>query len=92
MQCYMMAFYLQRIMIKVLKETSSNFKELEKLNDFLNKKGIELHQTVYNGIIYHINGKFYKYYIDGQYPTSLPPMIEGKYVECDDNGNTDYYQ
>ena len=92
MQCYMMAFYLQRIMIKVLKETSSNFKELEKLNDFLNKKGIELHQTVFNGIIYHINGKFYKYYIDGQYHTSLPPMIEGKYVECDDNGNTDYYQ
>ena len=67
-------------MIKVLKETSSNFKELEKLNEFLNKKQIELHQTVYNGIIYYINGKFYKYY------------IEGKYVECDENGNTDYYQ
>ena len=43
-------------MIKVLKETSSNFKELEKLNEFLNKKQIELHQTVYNGIIYYING------------------------------------
>ena len=79
-------------MIKLLKETSSNFKELEKLNEFLNKKQIELHQTVYNGIIYYINGKFYKYYIEGQYPTSLPSIIEGKYVECDENGNTDYYQ
>ena len=78
-------------MIKVLKEKSTNFKELEKLNDYLNKNGIELHQTVYNGVIYFINGKFYKYYIEGQYPNSLPSLIEGIYVECDSNGNTDYY-
>ena len=79
-------------MIKVLKPTATNFKELEKLNVFLEKNKIELHQTVYNGIIYFINGKFYKYYQEGQYPTSLPPLIEGHYVECDANGNTDYYQ
>ena len=78
-------------MIKVLKPTATNFKELEKLNVFLEKNKIELHQTVYNGIIYFINGKFYKYYQEGQYPTSLPPLIDGCYVECDANGNTDYY-
>jgi hypothetical protein len=81
-----------RLILKILKQTATNFKELEKLNVFLEKSKIELHQTVYNGIIYFINGKFYKYYQEGQYPTSLPPLIEGCYVECDANGNTDYYQ
>lgn len=78
-------------MLKILKNTSYNFKELELLNNYLSKKGIELHSTIYNGIIYKINGKFYKYYQEGQYPSSLPPFIEGNYVECDSDGNTDYY-
>ena len=42
-------------MIKVLKPTATNFKELEKLNVFLEKNKIELHQTVYNGM-----ASFYK--------------------------------
>ena len=77
--------------MKKLKETSNNFKELEKLNEYLLLKGIELHETVQNGIIYFINNKFYKYYIEGQYPSSLPSGVEGMYIECDCNGNTDYY-
>jgi len=79
-------------MIKVLKSTSANFKELEKLNSYLSEKGIELHQTPYNGIIYKIGDNFYKYYQEGEYPEVLPPYLEGKYVECDLFGNTDYYQ
>ena len=39
-----------------------------------------------------IGENFYKYYQEGEYPDSLPPFIEGKYVECDQWGNTDYYQ
>ena len=79
-------------MIRVLKKTSIYFQELEKLNNYLLEKGIELHQTPYNGIIYKIGDKFYKYYQEGEYPDSLPPFIDGKYVECDQWGNTDYYQ
>lgn len=78
-------------MLKILKNNSSNFKELESLNEHLHKKGIELHATIYNGIIYRIKDKFYKYYQEGKYPSSLPPFIEGNYIECDSNGNTDYY-
>ena len=79
-------------MLRILKENTTNFKELENLNKYLNEKGINLHQTVFNGIIYEINGKFYKWYQEeGQYPEILPPQIEGRYVECDEFGNTDYY-
>lgn len=56
-------------MLKILKTTSSNFKELESLNEHLHKKGIELHATIYNGIIYGINDKFYKYYQEDKYPS-----------------------
>lgn len=79
-------------MIRVLKQTSSLFQELEKLNSYLLDKGIELHLTPHNGIIYKIGDYFFKYYQEGKYPDSLPPFIEGKYVECDKWGNTDYYQ
>lgn len=79
-------------MLKVLKPTSSFFIELENLNKYLSDKGIELHKTVYNGIIYGIGDKFYKYYQEGDYPDILPPFIEGRYIECDENGNIDYYQ
>lgn len=77
-------------MIKVLKESSANFKEIGGLNNYLNKKEIEIHSTIHNGIIYGIKDKFYKYYQEGSYPSSIPPLIEGLYVECDSNGNTDY--
>ena len=78
-------------MIKVLRENTTNFKELENLNVYLIEKGIQLHQTVYNGILYEINGKFYNYLQEDTYPEVLPPMVEGKYVECSEMGHTYYY-
>lgn len=79
-------------MLRILKETSSNFIALETLNNYLEERGIKLHMTMHNGIIYEINSKFYKYYQEGEYPETLPPLIEGRYVECDSLGHTDYYQ
>jgi hypothetical protein len=78
-------------MKRILKENTTNFNELEALNQYLNGKGINLHQTINNGIIYEMNGKFYKYDQEEQYPETLPPLIEGKYIECDQFGHTDYY-
>jgi hypothetical protein len=76
---------------KVLKGTSENAIKLNSLNEFLSTNGITLHQSIYNGIIHEINGKYYKYLQDGSYSEVVPPFIEGVYVECDINGNTDYY-
>ena len=78
-------------MIRVLKPESETSKKLESLNQYLIDNQIELYQTVYNGIIYKVGDKFYKYGMEGQYTETLPPPIEGRYIECDENGNADYY-
>jgi hypothetical protein len=78
-------------MLKILKENTENFKKLEELNSYLIDNNITLTKTVYNGIIYGINNKYYKYKQEEDYPETLPPLIEGKYVECDEMGHTDYY-
>ena len=78
-------------MIRVLKPESKTSKKLESLNQYLIHNQIELYQTVYNGIIYKVGDKFYKYGMEGEYPEILPPLFEGRYIECDENGNTDYY-
>ena len=78
-------------MIKVLKPESKTSKKLENLNQYLIDNKIELYQTVYNGIIYKVGDKYYKYGMEGEYAEILPPPIEGRYIECDENGNTDYY-
>lgn len=78
-------------MIKVLKPESKTSKKLENLNQYLIDNKIELYQTVYNGIIYKVGDKYYKYGMEGEYAKILPPPIEGRYIECDENGNTDYY-
>lgn len=79
------------IMEKVLRKSSENFKVLESVNSFLSEKGVTMNHTVNAGIVYGVNGKYYKYSSDGQYPDELPPMIEGRFIECDSFGNTDYY-
>ena len=78
-------------MIRVLKPESETSKKIESLNQYLIDNQIELYQTVYNGIIYKVGDKFYKYGTEGQYTETLPPIFEGRYIECDENGNTDYY-
>lgn len=78
-------------MLRVLKPESETSKKLENLNQYLSDNNIELHQTTYNGIIYKVGDKFYKYGMEGQYTETLPPFLEGRYIECDENGNTDYY-
>jgi len=79
-------------MIKVLRQESSFYKELEAFNAYMATRNIEVQMTPHNGIIYKIQDKYYKYLQDGEYPESLPPFLDGKYVECDYFGNTDYYQ
>ena len=78
-------------MIRVLKPESETSKKIESLNQYLIDNQIELYKTVYNGIIYKVGDKFYKYGMEDQYAETLPPEIEGRYIECDENGNTDYY-
>ena len=78
-------------MLRVLKPESETSKKLENLNQYLSDNNIELHQTTYNGIIHKVGDKFYKYGMEGQYTETLPPRLEGRYIECDENGNTDYY-
>ena len=78
-------------MIRVLRSESETFKKLESLNQYLIDNQIELYQTAYNGIIYKVGDRYYKYGMEGEYTETLPPPIEGRYIECDENGNTDYY-
>lgn len=78
-------------MIKVLKENSEVFRKLELVNSFLNENEIEIHQTTYKGLIFKINDNYYRYQQDDQYADSFPPFIEGRYILCDHNGNTDFY-
>ena len=78
-------------MLRVLKPESETSKKLENLNQYLSDNNIELLQTTYNGIICKVGDKFYKYGMEGQYTETLPPYLEGRYIECDENGNTDYY-
>jgi hypothetical protein len=77
--------------VKVLKKDTEHFKKLEDLFIYLDQQRMELHQTVYNGIIFKLDDKFYKYDQDGSYPETLPPFSEGRYVLCDHHGNTDFY-
>ena len=78
-------------MHKILRKDTEFFERLEKLNQYLEENKIEIHQTVYNGVIYKIEEKFYKYGSEGKYTDSLPPWLEGNYILCDENGNTDFY-
>ena len=78
-------------MIKVLKQDSEKFKKLELLNQFLIDNKIELRQTVYNGIIYKVDKNYFKYTSEGEITENLPQFYDGKYILCDENGNTDFY-
>ncbi len=78
-------------MHKILKTESEVYKKIEALNRYLLENNIEIYKTVYNGVIYKIDGKFYKNGIEGEYTDSIPPWLEGNYILCDENGNTDYY-
>lgn len=81
------------MVLKILKENTEYFRKFESLQKYLIDNEIELHQTMHNGIIFSTNDKFYKYHQEGgNVPESLPPFEEGRYVECDQNGNVDYYQ
>ena len=77
--------------VKVLKKDTEHFKKLEDLFIYLNQQGLKLHQTVYNGIIFELDGKFYKYQQENDYAEILPPFYDGRYVLCDHHGNTDFY-
>lgn len=76
---------------KILKTDSENFKKIQELDSYLTEKGIELHTTLYNGIIYKIGDNFYKYGTEGQFEESVPVRFDGNYILCDQNGNTDFY-
>jgi len=79
-------------MVKVLKQDSETFKKLESLNEFLTNNGIEIYTTVYKGIIFKAGDSFFKHSSEGDTCEVLPPFYEGKYILCDQNGNTDFYQ
>jgi phage pi2 protein 07 len=81
------------VRIKVLKAGTENHNKIDLLNDFLEKNNMEIHQTINNnGILYKVNDKFYKWNIEeDQHSETLPPMIDGRLIECDEWGNTDYY-
>lgn len=78
-------------MIKVLKEDSETFKKLESLNEFLIKLGVEIQTTVYKGIVLKVGNNYFKYSSDGNSCEVMPPYIDGRYILCDENGNTDFY-
>lgn len=77
---------------RVLKTDSETFIKLEELNKYLKDNDLELIMTLYNGILYKTKGHYFKYDQEGDYPEILPPFFDGKYVECDEWGNTDFYQ
>ncbi len=77
--------------VKVLRKDTEHYRKLEDLLVYLEQQGLKLHQTVYNGIIFELDGRFYKYQEDGSYPETLPPFLDGRYVLCDHHGHTDFY-
>jgi hypothetical protein len=79
---------------RILKQDTVLFKDLTELFEFLNKKQIKLHQTVYNGIIFQSKcGKYFKYSIEGgDFAENLPPDMDGNFIECDEMGHIDFYQ
>jgi len=78
-------------MLKILKQDSETFKKLEAINAFLSEQAVEIHPTVYNGLIFKVDKNYFKYQIEDDCTDQLPPFFEGRYVLCDNNGNTDFY-
>jgi hypothetical protein len=79
-------------MLKVLKQDSETFKKLESLNEFLSKNDIEIYITRYQGIIFKTGKQYFKFSSEGDTCEALPPFYDGRYILCDANGNTDFYQ
>ena len=77
-------------MIKVLRQDSETFKKLESLNEFLTSNGIEIYTSVHNGMIFKIGSNYLKYSSEGDICEVLPPFHDGRYILCDENGNTDF--
>lgn len=74
--------------IKVLNSDSETFKVLEEVNGFLNQKGVYIIRGIFDGLIYQIDGEYFRYmYDDNTYCNELPPAYEGRFVLCDYNGN-----
>lgn len=79
-------------MVKVLKQDSEIFKKLELLNDFLANNDIEICTTIYKGLILRVGKNYFKHSSEGERCENIPPLYEGRYILCDSNGNTDFYQ
>lgn len=78
-------------MIKVLNRDTVAFKEFESISKFLEDLNIEIHQTTYNGMIFKRGEEYFKYVSEGSPSDQLPIFFEGRYILCDNNGNTDFY-
>lgn len=77
--------------MRILKNDSEQFKKLENLFEFLNNNEISISSGYQGEIIYKINGFYFKYVVESDVMTESPPSIEGKFVLCNEFGNTEYF-
>jgi len=78
-------------MKKVLKNNTETFKKLESISIFLDEIKAKIHMSTYNGILFKVDNQFWKYEQEEQYTDVVPPFFDGRYILCDHNGNTDFY-
>lgn len=74
-------------MAKLLKTESKIAKEFEELFNLLSKKKIVISVSADNALIISKGKANFKYVSEGEASTEFPPVIEGRFVLCDENGN-----
>jgi uncharacterized protein with ATP-grasp and redox domains len=74
-------------MAKLLKTESKIAKEFEELFNLLSEKKIVISVSADNTLIISKGKANFKYVSEGEPSTEFPPVIEGRFVLCDENGN-----
>lgn len=71
---------------KLLKTESKTAKEFEELFNLLSEKKITISVSADNALIISKGKANFKYVTEGEPSTEFPPVIEGRFVLCDENG------
>ena len=71
---------------KLLKTEAKTAKEFEELFDLLSEKKIVISVSADNTLIISKGKANFKYVSEGEPSTEFPPVIEGRFVLCDENG------
>ena len=73
-------------MAKLLKTESKTAKEFEELFIILSENKIVISVSADNALIISKGKDSFKYVSEGEPSTEFPPVIEGRFVLCDENG------